>query len=161
VGGEGTKAARSSVVRRSMLGCAAGEGRKEASEKEKSPCSPLLSISLSFSLSRSSTLLLFRIALPSSSTGNVLPLEPVAAPGGACAPRRGSARSRAEDAKERDEGTPSRNTHSPLYLAPHSAVTTRAAPFHLPSLRLHCPGLYDRPILFSASQRAALKPDVR
>jgi len=69
-----------------MLGCAAGEGRKEASEKEKSPRSPLLSLSLSLSLSlplsRCFTLLLFRIALPSSSFGNVLPLEPVAAPRG-------------------------------------------------------------------------------
>lgn len=89
-GGEDTKAARSSVARRSMLGCAASEGRKEASEKEKRPypslslfhpfprpCHPLFLV-----LSRSSTLLLFRIALPSSSSGNVLPLEPVAAPRG-------------------------------------------------------------------------------
>lgn len=130
------------------------EGRKRARRRRaRIPLPPL-------SLSRSSILFLFRIALPSSSSENS-PSSRWQRPGGACAPWRGSARLRAEDAKERDEGAPSRNTHSPLYPAPHSAVTTRAALLHLPSLRLHCPGLYDRPILFSASQRAALKPDVR
>lgn len=58
---ERVRTARSSVARRSMLGCAAvGEGRKEASEK-KSLCSPLslfpaLTPTLSFSFSLSLSL---------------------------------------------------------------------------------------------------------
>jgi len=159
------------VARRSMLGLCRWR-RKEGSEREgeEATCHPRNCRPFSFIRRLART----RAPPPSFPTrspfisrcGGALPLEQRQRPGGACAPRRGSARSRAEDTKERDvRGTPSRNaltrpsirhpTPSQLARPPLQPLSSLPSPLATAS---HCPGLHDRPILFSASQRAALNP---
>lgn len=150
------RAARSSVARRSMLGCAAGEGRKEASARRRGGEAP----SSSFSYSCAPPSLSLPLALPSSCSENVLPSSDGSAPG---APARLGGVALARGRRTRKSGMkgplPGILTR-PLYPAPHYAAT-RAASLHLPSLRLHSPGLPRSPHSVLGVIACSIKPDVR
>lgn len=162
----GYEAVRSSVAGRSMLGCAAGEGRKEANEKERSPCrwreekEGWLFLTLSLTLAPLRPPLSSGLTLPSSSSENVLPSSDGSAPG---APARlgGVAFARGRRTwKSGMKGPLPGILTRPLYSAPHSAAT-RAASLHLPSLRLHSPGPPRSPHSVLGVIACSIKPDVR